>query len=134
MLNVLYFLLLLFPLSGQIKINDAWIRPGAKDMSTALYFTIENTGEVADTLFKVESDIAGKVELHETYQSGDMTGMRKVEMIIIKPKSKFQLKPGSYHIMVMKLKRDIKDGDEAKFKLYFKRTGLINITVKAKKN
>ena len=134
MINTLLLLLLFLPLQDNIKIKDAWMRPGVKDMSTALYFTIENTGGIADTLYKAESDIAGKVELHETYQIGDMMGMRKVEMIIVNSKSKFELKPGSHHIMVMKLKRDIKNGDETKFKLLFKQSGLIEITAKAKKN
>jgi copper(I)-binding protein len=134
MFTALLLLLLLFQPNDNIKIKDAWMRPGAKDMSTALYFTIENTGGIADTLYKAESDIAGKVELHETYQNGDMMGMRKVEMMVAEPKSKFELKPGSHHVMVMKLKSDIKEGDEAKFKLHFKQSGLIEITAKAKKN
>jgi copper(I)-binding protein len=60
-------------------------------------------------------------------------GMRKVEFIVIPGKSSFALKPGAHHVMLMKLKKDIKDGNEVKFVLYFKRAGEISITAKAKK-
>ena len=130
---ILVILFFIIPPEDKIKINDPWVRPSSEGMATALYFTIENSGEEADTLYKVESDISKRVEIHETYQSGEMMGMREVEVIIIDPNSSFELKPGSHHIMVMKLIRDIPIGDEAKFTLYFKRTGEINITAKARK-
>ena len=129
-LAILFFIL---PPEDKVKINDPWVRPSSEGMATALYFTIENSSEEADTLYKVESVISKRVEIHETYQSGDMMGMREVEMIVIQPNSSFELKPGSHHIMVMKLIRDIPIGDEVEFTLHFKRAGEINITAKARK-
>jgi periplasmic copper chaperone A len=130
---LLLLLLILFPPQDNIKIKDAWLRPSSEKMSSALYFKIENTGETADTLFKVDSDIAEKVEIHETYTEGELMGMRKVDFIAIPGKSSFELKPGAQHVMLMKLKKDIKDGDEANFVLHFKRAGEIKIAAKAKK-
>jgi len=130
LIAILFFVL---PPEDKIKINDLWVRPSSEGMATALYFTIENSSEQADTLYKVESDVSKRVEIHETYQSGEMMGMREVEMIVIDPNSSFELKPGSHHIMVMKLIRDIPIGDEVKFILYFKRAGEINITAEARK-
>jgi copper(I)-binding protein len=129
---LLLLLLILFPPQDNMKIKDTWLRPSSEKMSSALYFTIENSGETADTLFKVDSDIAERVEIHETYTEGEMMGMRKVEMIVIAGKSSFELKPGAQHIMLMKLKKDVKEGDEANFILHFKRAGEISITAKAK--
>jgi copper(I)-binding protein len=130
---LLTILVFLFPPEDKIKINDAWLRPSTQNMATALYFTIENNTTAADTLFEVDSDISSKVEIHETYTQGDMMGMRKVDFIIVDGKNSFQFKPGSYHIMVMKLKKDINEGDEEKFVLHFKQAGKINITATAKK-
>jgi len=133
-MNILLALLfVLFPPEDKVKIKDAWMRPSSEKMATALYFTIENTGETADTLFKVDSELADRVELHETYSEGELVGMRKVEMIVIESKSSFELKPGSHHIMLMKLKKNINDGDEGEFVLHFKQAGEIKITAKAKK-
>jgi copper(I)-binding protein len=133
MQTLLLILLILFPPENSIKIKDAWMRPASEKMASALYFTIENTGEIEDTLYKVDSDIAGKVEIHETYSEGEMMGMRKIEFIAIPGKSSFELKPGAHHIMVMKLKKNIKAGDEEKFTLYFKAVGEIKISAEAKK-
>jgi copper(I)-binding protein len=124
---------ILFPPEENIKINNAWMRPSFEKMTTALYFVIENNGVKADTLFKVESDLAGKVEIHETYSQDDMMGMRKVDFLVIKGKSSFELKPGAHHIMLMKLKKDINDGDKGEFVLHFKQAGEIKIYAIAKK-
>jgi len=133
----MYILLTLFFLLFQseeiLEIENAWIKKKKKNMATALYFTIENNSSSADTLFEVTSDIAEKVEIHETYSEGDMMGMREVGMIVIEGGESFKLKPGAHHIMLMKLKSDIKNGDEVEFTLYFKQAGGMQITATAKK-
>jgi len=125
---LLAILFTLFPPEDKIQIKDAWMRPSSEKMATALYFTIENNGTKADTLFKVDCDLVEKVEIHETYSQGDMMGMRKVDFIIIDGRSSFELKPGGYHVMLMKLKKDISNEDEEKFTLYFKQAGKLKIT------
>src|SRR4030065_1013514 len=120
---LLAILFLLFPPEDKIKINDPWMRPSSEKMATALYFIIENKSEKADTLFQVDSDLAERVEIHETYSEGEMVGMRKVNMIVIEGKSSFELKPGAHHIMLMKLKKNINDGDKGEFVLHFKQAG-----------
>ena len=133
-MNILFAILfILFPPEDKIKINDPWMRPSSEKMATALYFIIENKSEKADTLFQVDSDLAERVEIHETYSEGEMVGMRKVEMIVIEGKSSFELKPGAHHIMLMKLKKDIKDSDKGEFVLHFKQAGQMKITATAKK-
>ncbi len=131
---LLAILFILFPPEDKTKIKDAWMRPSSEKMASALYFTIENTGESADTLFKVDSDIAERVEIHETYTEGEMMGMRKVDMIVIEGGKSFELKPGAHHVMLMKLKKNINDGDNGEFVIHFKQAGEIKITAKARKS
>jgi copper(I)-binding protein len=133
-MNILLAILFtLFPSDKDINVKDAWMRPSSEKMATALYFVIENKSATADTLFQVDSDLAERVEIHETYSEGEMMGMRKTEMIIIESGKTFELKPGAHHIMLMKLKKDVKVGDEAEFILHFKQAGEMKITAKAKK-
>ena len=127
-------LFILFPSEDNIKIKDPWMRPSSEKMATALYFVIENKSETADTLFQVESDLAERVEIHETYSEGEMMGMRKVDFIVVEGQGSFELKPGAHHIMLMKLKKDINDRDKDVFTLHFKRAGEIKITAVAKKS
>ncbi len=133
-MNVLIALLIIFynP-SDKIKILDPWMRVGAEGKATGLFFKIENNSDKADTLYKAKFDLAGKVEIHETYEAGnDMMGMREVGIIVIPAKSTFELKPGAHHIMLMKLKKDIKKGDAGEITLFFKQAGEIKIKAQAK--
>jgi copper(I)-binding protein len=132
MITLFTILTLFFPIEDNIKIVDPWMRPNAKGMASALYFTIENSSETADTLYKVESDLAERVEIHETYSEGDVMGMREIGMIVVQPESSFNLEPGAHHIMLMKLKQDIKVDDNGEFTLYFKNAGEIKITAVVK--
>ena len=132
MFNLLAVLLMIFNPGDDIVIKDQWMRPGAEQMTTALYFTLENNGSEADTLYAVETDIAKMVQIHETYSNGDVMGMREIGKIIIEPESSVKLEPGGMHIMVMRLKRDIKIGDEIDFTLYFRNADKITIIAEAK--
>ncbi len=133
-MNLLLALLLVFSNpSDKLKIVDPWMRVGAQGQATGLFFKIENNSEKADTLYKVEFDLAGKVEIHETYDAGDdMMGMREVGQIVIPAKSTFELKPGAHHIMLMKLKQDIKKGYIGDVTLHFKKAGKMMIKAEAK--
>jgi len=130
-LIVLVTFLLVEP-TDEIVIKDQWLRPSAAKMATALYFTIENKSDVTDTLYSVKSNISDKIEIHETYSSGDMMGMREIGSIVIEGGKAVKLEPGGKHIMVLKLKRDIKVGDKIDFILNFKRSGELSITAEAK--
>ena len=132
MFNLLAVLLMIFNPGDDIVIKDQWIRPGAEKMATALYFTLENNGSEADTLYAVETVIAKMVQIHETYSIGDVMGMREIGKIIVEPGLSVQLEPGGMHIMVMRLKKDIKIGDKIDFTLYFRNTDKISITAEAK--
>ena len=129
---LLAILFILFQPEDKIKLKDAWMRPSSEKMATALYFVIENKSATADTLFQVDSDLAERVEIHETYSEGEMMGMRKVEMVVVEGKSSFKMKPGAHHIMLMKLKKNINDGDKGEFVLHFRQAGEITITASAK--
>jgi periplasmic copper chaperone A len=129
---LLSILFVLFPPENKIKINNPWMRPSSEKMATALYFVIENQSEKADTLYQVDSDLAEKVEIHETYSEGDMMGMRKVDFVVIGGKSLFELKPGAHHLMLRKLKKNINDGDKGEFVLHFKQAGEIKIIATAR--
>ncbi len=131
MLNL--FLSVLFLLanpSDKLKIKEPWMRVSAKGQSSALFMKIENNGEAADTLYKVEGNVSQKIEIHETYQKDDMMGMREVGFVVIKSKSTFELKPRHHHIMLIKLNQDLKKGDEHEFTLHFKKAGAIKIKAK----
>ena len=114
-------------LSPQIKIENAWMRTANKGMNTALYFDIKNVTSKDYELVDVSSDIAKVVQIHETFKQGENLGMRKIESITIKSMTTFHLAPGGFHVMVIRLKENLKPGDKKEFTLTFKNHGKIKI-------
>ena len=127
---VLFFFLPQVSTGNKVEIKDAWLRTGAEGLNSALYFKIENNTTKSDTLYKVSSDIAKHIMMHETYTKNGMMGMREIKNIVVKPDSSVEFKPGSYHVMLMELNKDLKEGNEINFTLHFKSAGKINIKAK----
>jgi len=116
-----------------VEIENAWIRNASTGMTTALFFDIINNGGKADTLSKVECSAAEIVQIHETFEDGDMMGMREVETVIIEAHSTFSFKPMHHHVMLIKLKKDLKEGDKVDVVLQFNKAGKIKLQADVKK-
>jgi copper(I)-binding protein len=129
-------LMMILPLqqqAGVIEIKNAWMRPGAKDMNTALYFEVKNNSSQADTLYDAKSGLAERVEVHETYMQGDMMGMRPAKAVEIKANSTFKFQPGGHHVMFINLKQNLRKGSSAEVTLYFRHAGEIKIKPEVRK-
>lgn len=124
---------LLFIQQGALKVENASIRNSSAGMNTALFFDVVNNGNEADTLVKVECNAAQIVQMHETFEDGDMMGMREVKAVEIKAKSTFNFKPMANHVMLIKLTRDLKAGEKVGVFFYFKKAGKIKLSVPVKK-
>ncbi len=120
-------------LIASFDIVGIWARPGIKGGNSAVYMIIKNNDTLPDTLYKAESEICKKVEIHKSYE--DKRGrirMKKVGFVVIPPKGEFRFEPGSYHFMLIKLKRYLRGGKRFKMSLYFKRNGKVDIDVEVK--
>jgi copper(I)-binding protein len=98
-------------------------------MTSAVYFVLRNRGSQADRLVGASTAAAGRVELHETRQEGDMMRMTPVQAVEIPPGGEVVFKPGGLHVMLMDLKRDLKVGDSFELTLKFERAGDLTVTV-----
>ena len=97
--------------------------------STAIYGKIKNVGTRSDTLIGVSSN-AGMVMLHQTTISNHSAKMDHVGEYTIEPGKALDLKPMSYHLMVMNMNHDIvKKGGKVTLTLEFKKSGKLNLTV-----
>lgn len=118
----------------RVKVENAWMRIANKGMNTALYLDVTNLSSKDDELTDVSSNISNTVQIHETYKQGDNMGMRRVPSVIIKGNGTFHFAPGGYHVMVIKLKEDLKQGDKKQFTLTFKHAGKVKVTAVVKKD
>ncbi|NJN79432.1 MAG: copper chaperone PCu(A)C [Anaerolineales bacterium] len=122
-----------------IEITNAWVRAVDSEMSmggssaTALFMTIQNNTSIDDVLIRVESDVADMVQIHlSQVDANGVASMREVEGVQILASEIAELKPGSYHVMLMGLKREIKEGDMIEFTLVFQNAGSIVIEAPVK--
>src|SRR6516165_5999199 len=115
--------------AGSLDISDPWSRATPKGSSVAAgYMKIKNSGTTPDRLTSGSSDVASKFEVHEMRMEGDVAKMRPVKGgLEIKPGETVELKPGSFHVMFVGLKKPLSAGDHFKATLVFEKAGTINI-------
>jgi len=124
----LFSLLLFFSQNMEkITVEHQWMRSSSQRTNTAFFAEVKNSSSVADTLYKVSSLLAKLVQIHETYEENGMVGMREVKMLEIKPGETLHLKPRSYHVMLINLKKDLKKGLYGEVTLYFKHAGAVKV-------
>lgn len=127
-MKYLFLLAFIFFQGGnKIVVKNAWMRPAPETFNSALYCTVINNGDKADTLYKAESEVSDDIQIHETYKKGDMMGMRPVEDLVIAPHDSIIFKPGGYHIMLMNLVENAVVNHKKSVSLFFKGAGQIKI-------
>ena len=113
-----------------IRVDGAWARRAPMldgSGNGAAYATLANSGKDADALISAASDVAGAVEIHETYQQSGIMKMRPLDRIDVAPGATVEMKPGGYHIMLLNLKRDLKPGETTELTLVFRKAGAIAV-------
>jgi periplasmic copper chaperone A len=144
---------------GGLKITGPWARTSPMVAGAgAAYMVIENSGPSADFLVGGSSDVAKAVEVHETVvmesaapmesagmgaatpmasagglaTGGGMLGMQKIDRLEIPAGGSVELKPGSYHIMLIGLTRALKAGEKIDITLTFEKAGDVKVTAEVR--
>lgn len=114
---------------GTLDISRPWTRATPPKAPTGGgYVTIANTGSEPDRLVAVSTDVAGMAEIHEMSMDGGVMKMRPLgEGVEIPPGETVVLAPGGLHIMMMKLKGPIAEGDMVPVTLTFEKAGDITL-------
>jgi periplasmic copper chaperone A len=115
-----------FPVCAQVTIENAWARatpPGAK---TAAGYMVLRNGASPDRLIGAASPAAERVELHTTVRDGDIARMREVKSYAIPANGRFELKPGSSHLMLVNPKAPLTAGQKVPVVLKFEKAGEVS--------
>ena len=119
--------------SGELTIQDAWVRPARAVENGAAYFVITNGTTADDTLLSITSEIASATEVHMSM--GDANGVMSMQMqesVTLTARDKVEFKPGGLHVMFVNLTRDLKVGDTIPLVLNFENAGSLTIDVPVK--
>lgn len=117
--------------AGDLLITQAWSRQTPSGAKVAgAYLTIENKGTTADRLVSGSTDVAGRFEIHEMAMDGGVMKMRPLDNgLAIDPGKTVKLAPGGYHVMLMDLKGQLKQGDKVPVTLQFEKAGKVNVSL-----
>jgi hypothetical protein len=99
------------PAQAQVTVKDPWVRATvSQQMATGAFMQITSAQDAR--LVEVKSPVAGIVEIHEMAMDKDVMKMRALPNGLDLPAGKtVELKSGGYHVMLMDLKRQMKEGD-----------------------
>lgn len=101
---------------AQIEVSSAWARPTVEGQSGTGAFMRLLSRDGARVV-GASSELAGVVEIHEMVMQGNVMRMRPIAGLDLPPGDVVDLKPGGHHMMLMDLKRPLKNGEKIKVDL-----------------
>lgn len=117
---------------AQVTVSAAWVRatvPQAK--ATGAFMQLQAVQDMR--LVGVRSSVAGVAQLHQMDMDGAMMRMRPVAGIDLPAGKVVSLSSGGYHVMLMDLKHQLKEGELVPLTLVFqnkqKQQGVIDVKV-----
>lgn len=119
--------------STLVKVDNAWIRATVKGQSgTGGFMNLTATQPL--TLVGFSTSVAAESELHEMAMDGDVMRMHAVPSLPLPAGQTVELRPGmdGHHLMLMGLKRQLKEGDEVALTLKLRTADGKNLTQEVK--
>ena len=119
---------------GALRLEAPWTRatPGGAKVAGG-FVRIVNTGATPDRLVSGSADVSSRFEVHEMAIENGVMKMRELAKgLEIAPGATVELKPGSYHVMFIDLKKPIVEGDVVKGALVFEKAGKVDVNFTAR--
>lgn len=115
--------------SRSITVSAAWARPAPEvGGDTAFYMTIDNHGEVHDTLTGATAPVCGATEIHMTTVTDDVMSMEVVPGgITVTAGATLKLGPGALHLMCIEVAETLAEGATTELTLEFANAGTIAV-------
>ncbi|MBP6726595.1 MAG: copper chaperone PCu(A)C [Thauera sp.] len=98
------------PALAEVTVAEAWVRatvPAQK--ATGAFMHLKSDADAR--LVSAASPVAGVVEIHEMLMDKDVMKMNRIDGLDLPAGQSVELKPGGYHVMLMDLQAQVKEGD-----------------------
>jgi len=102
-----------------VKVESAWARATVQGQKATGAF-MKLTAPQATRLVSVSTPVAGVAEIHEMKMDGGVMKMRAMPALDLPANQAVELKPGSYHLMLMDLKAPLMKDSSVALTLVFK--------------
>ena len=111
---------------GDLTLSNLEVRASlGVNPNTGGYLTVTNAGAAADELIAASCTCAREVQLHLMSMNGSVMSMRQVRSLAVPAHGKLELKSGGAHLMVLGLRKPIRDGEKVTMTLTFRRAGKV---------
>ena len=111
-------LLLSPPALAQVEVKDPWVRATVPhQQASGAFMRLESAKDTR--LVEVRSPVAGAAEIHESTMKDNVMRMQKVPAVPVPAGRGAELKPGGYHVMLLRLKQQLKEGERVPLTLVF---------------
>jgi periplasmic copper chaperone A len=118
---------------GKVSVEHPYAPPSVNAASTAAVYLrrIDNSGDQTDRLIAARTPVARAVEFHSmSIDAANVMQMRAQPRIEIPAGGKLELRPGGpLHLMLLDLKRPLKEGNRFPLTLVFERSGEVAVMV-----
>ena len=112
-------LLLISPVHGDIIVAEAWVRAGPTKATTmAAYATIMNHSSATE-LKRITAEGFGEAQIHKTTMKDSMAMMEKFDSLTLLENQTLELKPESWHIMLVNPQIVPKEGEAVGLHFFF---------------
>lgn len=104
-----------------LQIAEPWSRSTPPTARTGVvYLTIRNEGADPDMVTSVESNAAGRVEIHRTAVESGVARMLPVPQLEIPPRTEIRLEPNGLHLMLVDLRAPLVAGSTISVTIRFR--------------
>ena len=128
-----FFLILLaciLPLSAFAQMNTKlYAYETAETVPMGAVFGALPASVEDDELLSVSTPVAETVEIHSMQDDNGVMKMRKVDSLPVPKQKEFVLAPTGYHIMLIRLKSPLKEGQSFPLTMNFKNAGALTVDV-----
>ncbi len=96
--------------AADLDVANPWVRGTvAAQKATGAFMQLSSKGGVS--VVGAASPAAGNVEIHEMSMAGNVMKMRAVPRVEVPAGTPLEFRPGSYHVMLIDLKKPLAKGD-----------------------
>ena len=104
--------------TASVDVKEPWVRATVPQQKATGAF-MQLTAKADSKLVEVKSPVAGVVEIHEMAMVDNVMKMRQIPGLALPAGKAVELKPGGYHVMLLDLKGQVKEGDVVPVTLVF---------------
>lgn len=103
---------------AQVTVKDAWVRATVpQQKATGAFMQLQSAQDAR--LVSVSTPLTASAEVHEMALQDNVMRMRPMPALDLPAGKPVELKPGGYHVMLMDLKQQVKEGDTVPLTLVF---------------